>query len=829
MTVETIYKEFLEKKRVEVKASGFDVSLEMINPNFFLFQKDITRWALHLGCAAVFANVGMGKTRIQLEWARWINFYTKRPVLILSPLAVAPQTVLEGEKIGIAVKRVFAQSDVGDAPIVITNYDNVHKFDVSQFSGVVLDESSVLKHYSKTFFALTELFAQTPYKLCCTATPSPNDIVEIGNHAMFLGIMHFKDMLARWFVGEGDVARRARLKKHAEGDFWRWLTGWAVCISKPSDLGEQYDMPGYELPPLSVIEHRLKAPQASIDRAWAKGQLLPDDSSSATQFHQVKRESLSARVETVEGIFTQVPESDPFITWCHTDYEANALKKAFPKAIEVRGSQTPGRKEKLLTAFSEGKERHIITKPTIAGMGLNWQHCNWAAYVGVDFSFETTFQSMGRIHRYGQKRDVRIDMVYAETEGSVLQILQSKQVDFIEMQAKMSAALREHGLFRGGNNMTVFTESGFSKAEGKDWTFYEGDCVKVMAKLPVNTVDMTITSIPFGKDLYTYSDKQADVGNAETHEEFWSHMAFVIQGLHRITRPGRCCAVHVKDLPLFQNRDGAQGIYPFSDDTTAAFRDLWACECGWAGSLKSLRVSICPVCEKQLSPGWVLQSRVTVEKDPVIEMEKTNSHGLLYKNWRERAELLRTGLPDYILIFQKPGDDRSHRVLHDPNDETYFGDNPPKPHEWLHLPTRAGRNNYNLPVWQKIANPHWSDVDIPSVWDDINQTLVLNSKIAKEDKDERHLAPLQLDLIARLIHWKSNPGDTVFDPFGGIGSTLYEALKQGRKGLGSELKPEYHKWGVRYLKELEIELGQATLFDLLEEKQAEMEITEVVP
>lgn len=823
------YKTFLAQKRVEVTPSGFEVAPEAINPNLFLFQKDITRWALQLGRAAIFANVGLGKTRIQLEWAHWVALRAKRPVLILAPLAVAPQTVLEGEKISIAVKRVFAQPDVGDAPIAITNYDNVHKFDASQFAGVVLDESAILKHYSKTFFALTEQFAQTPFKLCCTATPAPNDFVEFGNHATFLGIMHFKDMLARWFVGEGDVARVARLKKHAAADFWRWLTSWAVCISKPADLGEQYAMDGYDLPPLSVIEHRLKAPQASIDRAWAKGQLLPDDSSSATQFHTVKRESLAARVEQMEAIFAQVPESDPFITWCHTDYEADALKKAFPKAIEVRGSQTPKRKEDLLTAFSEGKERHIITKPTIAGMGLNWQHCNWAGYVGVDFSFETTFQSMGRIHRYGQRRPVRIDMIYAETEGNVLQILQEKQLSFAEMQAEMSAAIREHGLFRHGSNVTVFTESGFSKAEGKDWTFYEGDCVEVMAKLPAESVDLTITSIPFGKDLYTYSDKQADVGNAETHEEFWGHMAFVIKGLHRLTRLGRCCAVHVKDLPLFQNRDGAQGIYPFSDDTTAAFRDLRVCECGWMGSLKECRAGCCPKCEKPASVGWVLQSRITVEKDPVVEMEKTNSHGLLYKNWRERAELLRTGLPDYILIFQKPGDDRTRRVRHDPNDETYFGDNPPRQHEWLHLPTRKGQNNYNLPVWQRLANPHWSDVEIPSVWNDINQTLVLNHKIAKDDKDERHLAPLQLDLIARLIHWKSNPGDVVFDPFGGVGSTGYEALKQGRKSLGIELKPEYHHLGVKYLKEAAALAAAPTLWDLLEESDLQTTTLEAQP
>lgn len=792
------YQAFLQAKRVTVPSVGFEVSADLINPKLFKFQRDIVRWALHLGRAAIFANVGLGKTLMQMEWARWVTQHTGRPVLILAPLAVAPQTIREGQKFDVQGYQVQQQSDVeiliirgdGEPASFITNYDSIHKFDVSLFAGVVLDESSILKHYSKTFFALVEMFKSTPYKLCCTATPAPNDFVEFGNHAMFLGIMHFKDMLARWFVGEGDIARKARLKHHAEADFWRWLTSWAVCISKPSDLGDEYDMPGYDLPALNVVEHRLAAPQASIDRAWSKGQLLPDDSTSATQFHKVKRESLPQRVEKVQEIYALVPESDPFITWCHTDYEADELLKAFPNAIEVRGSQTAKKKEDLLTAFSEGNERHIITKPSIAGMGLNWQHCNRATYVGVDFSFETTFQSMGRIYRYGQERDVFIDMIYAETEGNVLQILQSKQIAFQEMQAKMSAAMREHGLFRDEGTQTMFSSAGFDRVEGQDWTFYLGDCIEVMAKLPDNSIDLTVTSIPFS-NLYIYSDSEADVGNAADKDEFFEHMKFVIRELLRITTPGRCCAVHVKDLPLFQNRDGVQGIDPFSDDTVAAFR----------------------------REGWTLQSRVTIEKDPVIEMQKTNSHGLLFMNWKAKAELLRTGLPDYLLVFQKPPGEGEKPVKHDARDRTYYGANPPAEYRYPTLPSRkTGEVNEGLPIWQEYANPNWSDVVVPMVWADVNQTDVLNFLVAKGDKDERHICPLQLDLIARVIQWKSNPGDVVFDPFGGIGSTGYKAIEMKRKFVGVELKPEYHKLGVKYLKEAEFQANMPTLWDFAEQQ-----------
>lgn len=321
------------------------------------------------------------------------------------------------------------------------------------------------------------------------------------------------------------------------------------------------------------------------------------------------------------------------------------------------------------------------------------------------------------------------------------------------------------------------------QAMDRDWAYYLGDCIQVMPGLPKNSIDLTITSIPFS-NLYVYSDSDADVGNAADKDEFFEHMAFVIRELYRITVPGRCCAVHVKDLPLFINRDGVMGIDPFSDDTSAAFRRA----------------------------GWVLQSRVTIEKDPVIEMKKTNSHGLMFQNWRKCAEKLRVGLPDYVLVFQKPGDQQP--VTHDPADRTYYGSNPPQEWRYPTLPGRkSGAINTALPVWQEYANPNWSDVVVPLVWTDINQTDVLNYLVAKSDRDEKHICPLQLDLIARLVHWKSNPGDVIFDPFGGIASTGYKALEMKRKFVGVELKPEYFQLGLRYLQEAQTEANRVSLFD----------------
>lgn len=349
-----------------------------------------------------------------------------------------------------------------------------------------------------------------------------------------------------------------------------------------------------------------------------------------------------------------------------------------------------------------------------------------------------------------------------------------------------------------------------NQKHGENWSYYHGDCIQVMPALPDASVDLCIHSPPFSS-LYIYSDSEADMGNSATKDEFFTHYAYVIRELLRITVPGRCCAVHVKDLPLFKNRDGEMGVDPFSDDVTAAFR----------------------------REGWIFQSRITIEKDPVLEMEKTNSHGLLFANWEKRGEILRTGLPDYVLIFQKPGA-CPNPVRHDTGDRTYFGANPPADWQFMSLPSRkTGKRMDALAVWRRYANPNWDDVIVPMawmelppsaldeaieacgnplVWDDIRQTEVLNKKVAKDAPDERHLCPLQTDLIDRLIHWKSNPGDVVFDPFGGIASTPAQALRLGRRGLGIELKESYWKLGVKELETAAFQLQQPTLFSYAEQQ-----------
>lgn len=784
------YQEFLNGKRAVVEPVGFDVAADAINPKLFPFQRDIVRWALRLGRAALFEECGLGKTAQYLEWARHVVAHTNAPVLILAPLAVAHQVVREGDKFGIPVEYARDASDLRDsADLYVTNYERLDKFVgvVELLGGVVLDESSIMKNLGgKTFWQLVRTFEKTRFKLCCTATPAPNEFVEFTNHSTFLGIMHFKEALTRWFTGNQKLARSAVLKKHAAADWWRWLTSWSVCLSKPADLGAQYDMPGYELPELRIHEHALSVSQATIDRTWAGGMLIPESNPNSTTLHKVKRESLADRVARAVEIVRSLPDDAPVIVWCDTNYEADALIKALPDAVEVRGSHAPDVKEARLNAFGDGDVRILITKPDIAGFGLNWQHCADMVFVGVSFSFEKTYQALRRSYRFGQTRPVNAHLIYAESEGNVLTILRDKQKAFDVMQLEMRAAVAAHGLFRDEASRTLSIPAS-DVARGTNWTMYLGDCVTVTEKLPDNSVDYCVHSPPFG-NLYIYSDSEADMGNSADDDEFFAHYEYLIKELFRVTTPGRLCSVHCKDLPAFKNRDGAMGLRDFPGEIIRRFE----------------------------AHGWQYHSRVTIWKDPVIEMERTNNHGLLHRNFKERAEVCRMGMADYVITFRKWTEDADMVTNGKPVKQArqigdYIGEKPPE--AWEIRPGRRTREeNYSIAVWQRYASP---------VWMDINQLNVLNYEQVKDPNDEKHICPLQLDVIARCIDLWTNPGDVVFSPFAGIGSEGYQAIKQGRKFVGIELKPSYWHAACKYLGQAEYEAAQIDLFQWAAMQRAE--------
>lgn len=767
----TDYQRFLERKRMTVKASGFEVDAADISDVLFPFQRDIVRWALKLGKAALFEECGLGKTAQQLEWARHVVAYTGGRVLILAPLAVAHQTVREGEKFGVPVTYAKTGDEATDATIVITNYERLDKFSADDFVGVVLDESSILKAFTgKTKRAIIEAFRATPYKLACTATPAPNDHLELGNHADFLDIMPSNEMISRWFINDTMTAGNYRLKKHAAADFWRWLTSWAVCLSNPGDLGSQYDMPGFALPPLSLIEHLVPLSAATLERTREEGRLIPDDSPSSTQLQKVKRESLDWRVAQSAEIVSALPDDEPVVIWCDTNFEADALKAAFPDALEVRGSDKLEWKEEALSAFTDGKCLRLITKPDIAGFGLNWQHCAHQVFVGVSYSFEKTYQALRRSYRFGQTKPVHGHLIYAETEGNVLATLRAKQDAFEMMQQEMNAAMAEHGLFRDDSRLAL-TVPAHEVVSGEGWALHLGDCIPVVSGFEADSIDYGIHSPPFS-NLYIYSDSEADMGNTADDDEFFAQYEFLIEQLYRVTKPGRLHSVHCKDLPLYMNRDGSAGLRDFPGDIIRAFE----------------------------RHGWTFHSRVTIWKDPVIEMQRTKNHGLLHKNFTERAEACRQGMADYLLTFRKWPIEGGVSVKQSREVGDYIGTEPPTVHVGGH---RNVNTDYSIQVWQRYASPVWFDID---------QTNVLNYQIARGNQDEKHICPLQLDVIARSIDLWTNPGDLVLDPFNGIGSAGVEALKLGRRYVGVELKRSYFDMAHKNLVEAERKAGMPDLF-----------------
>lgn len=761
------YDDFLTQKRAAALPSGFDVSLDALHPLLRGDQRAIVRWALRRGRAAIFADTGLGKTFDQVEWARHVAAHTRGKVLLLSPLAVAHQTIREAAKLGVVVTYCRSQDEANaaESALIITNYDMVKAFDPTQFAGVVLDESSILKAFSgATKKLLLKLFADTPYRLACTATPAPNDHMELGNHAEFLGVMQGSEMLARWFVNDSMHHSSYRLKHHARADFWRWVTTWAVCVSKPSDLG--YSDEGFDLPPLHLHEQIVAVDHR---RALDSGQLFVNGTHSATALWKEKAATAADRCAAAAAV-VQAEPGEAWVVWCDTNDEADQLQSLLPQAIEVRGSETPQAKERKLTAFSDGAARIIITKADLAGFGLNWQHCARHVFVGVTYSFEKFYQALRRSYRFGQTRPVQAHLIYAESEGNVMDTIKRKQAEHAAMQAEMTAAQREHSDLLAAPDLTLAPVE-CDEAAGDGWRLLLGDCVQRTKEIETGSIDFTIFSPPFA-ELYVYSDSEADMGNSKDSAEFMQHFGYLVPELLRVTRPGRLCAVHCKDLPTYRNRHGAPGLYDFPGELVRVFE----------GS------------------GWQFHSRVTIWKDPVIEAARTNNYGLLFGNFSKRAEVCRQGMADYLLVFRKHEEgmpDKQVSQVRTPGD--YIGTQPPR--------TWKDERDYAIQVWQRYASPVWFDID---------QTDVLNYQIARENEDEKHLCPLQLGVIRRSIDLWTNKGELVFSPFAGVGSECYVALEMGRRAIGIELKRAYWEWAQRYLSDIAFQRIQPNFFDMLE-------------
>lgn len=429
------YIEFLKSKTYDVPECGFEAT-KAINFKLFDWQQDITRWALRRGTAALFEDCGLGKTPQQLEWAEQTANYTGGNVLILAPLAVAQQTQREGYKFGIDTHICRKQSDVAKG-INITNYEMLEHFDLEKFNGIVLDESSILKAYmGKTKRYLVEKCKNIPFKLCCTATPAPNDHMELLNHAEFLGIMRSSEALSIWFINDTKNSGTYRLKNHAIKSFWDWVSSWAVCLSNPADLG--YDGAGYKLPKLITKERLIDIDE--IDANFEDG-FLRKVETNATAFHKEKRFTADFRAQEVANIVGQ--ENEQYLVWCNTDYEADLLKRYIPESVEVRGSHSADYKEQSALAFVDGKSRVLISKPRIFGFGLNFQNCHNAVFCGLDYSYESYYQAIRRLWRYGQSHEVNSHIVLGSTEKHILDVIRRKEAQQNEMHSQMYSAITE--------------------------------------------------------------------------------------------------------------------------------------------------------------------------------------------------------------------------------------------------------------------------------------------------------------------------------------------------------------------------------------------------
>lgn len=611
------YQEFLDQKKQQRVESGFVVNDEQLNPALFPFQKYCVKRALAVGKFALFEDCGLGKTIQQLEWAQKVCEKIDKPVLILAPLAVISQTIKEGEKFGYVVKEIGDmdyQQDM-ETGIYITNYDNMEHIEAYHFGGVVLDESSILKNFQgKTRTALIDEFRNTPYKLACTATPSPNDTTEICNHSEFLDVMSRTEMLAMYFVHDGGSTSDWRLKGHAKQMFWDFVSTWAVMLNKPSDIG--YDDEGYDLPPLNVVQEIVETPKRD------NGMLFNTTAVSATEYHKELRETYQIRLDRVAEMVNARP-TENFIIWIGHDDEGKYLRSLLPDAIEVKGSDSKQFKKDMLLGFGRGEFRVLITKLKIAQFGLNYQNCHNQIYASLDFSFEATYQGIRRSYRFGQTDQVNIYLITTDTMQNVKDAFDKKQAAFREMQAAMTLAMN-----RNIKNQIQLQRMEVKNEYKSDYCHIKlGDCVQLIQEVPDESVGFSIFSPPFA-ELYTYSDKLEDMGNSKDYNEFFKAFKFLVGELYRVLWPGRNIAVHCMDLPIQKGKEGFIGLRDFSGMILQAFEEV----------------------------GFIYHSRVTIWKNPVTEMQRTKALGLLHKQVKKDAAMSRVGIPDYLMVFRKEGE-----------------------------------------------------------------------------------------------------------------------------------------------------------------------------
>jgi len=744
-----IYEDFLKTKSIKTNSVGIDIESKNINPILFPFQRDIVKWAVKKGRCAVFLDTGLGKTFIQLEWARLIG----KKTLIVAPLSVARQTIREAKKINIEVIYVRNSNSMTDG-INITNYEMIENFPSDCAKAIILDESSILKSISgKTRQKLINQFKNVPFKLCCTATPAPNDYVELGNHSAFLNICSMQEMLSMFFInankehtfifdntiitkkGSNKGGQEWRLKHHAEDMFFRWLSKWSIVMTKPSDLG--YSDDGFILPELKINPIFVKSEYSSKQNLFFMGLSGLGDRMT------IRKDSISKK----SVIATKLVESDDgqWIIWCGLDKEGIAMKNGFNGlSREVKGTDDPESKVKSFEDFQDGKFQILVTKCKIGAFGMNFQNANNMIFFGLNDSWETWYQAIRREWRFGQKKLVNVYILLSELEREVYDNVLRKDKMAQRLKIKMVELLKD---YEKGEIKGMEMEKDNYKEETIETINFKammGDSSVRLKEIKDNSIHLSIYSPPFA-DLFVYSNSERDLGNSRGWDEFFKHYEFIVREMLRVMIIGRLSCVHTSDIPAMANRDGYIGIRDFPGEVIRLHEKC----------------------------GWTFIGRAFVQKNPQAQAIRVKCKSLLFTQMNKDSSHSRPALIDQILIFKKPGENK--------------------------IPIRPVVNG-------ELDNERWISW-AHGIWVDIKETDTLQYYIARERDDEKHICPLQLGTIERCIKLYSNPGETVLTPFMGIGSEAFMAIKLGRKAIGIELKESYFKVAVNNLNSI-----QSTLF-----------------
>lgn len=852
------YLAFLDRKVIVSAESAADMSPLAVNPMLLPHQRDIVPWAVRGKRRAIFAAFGLGKTFIQLEIARIVQRITGGMFLIVCPLGVRQEFAKDAEKLGITIRFVRSIEECTGPGIYLTNYETVRdgKLDPKHFAGASLDEASCLRGLggTKTFREFMRLFDGLAYKFVATATPSPNDYIELLAYSAFLEIMDVGEAKTRFFKRNSEKADELTIHPHKETEFWLWCASWAIFLQRPSDLG--YSDEGYDLPEIEVHWHELPSDHSDAGfETSGQARLVKRSAVGVVDAAREKRDSLGARVEKLMELRSLDSDAHRII-WHDLEAERYAIEKAMPEVVTVWGTEDLDEREERISDFSEGRIRELATKPRIAGSGCNFQrHCAWEIFLGIGFKFNDFIQAIHRCHRFLQTRRVRIDLIYTEAELDVRRILEDKWAKHNKMMARMSQIIREFGLARNALAEALKRSSGIRRREvsGSGWNLVNNDSVLETLRMDDDSVHLVLTSIPFSTQ-YEYTPSYNDFGHTDSNEHFWQQMDFLIPELLRVLRPGRIAAIHVKDriVPGGINGLGFQTVYPFHVDAIANFA----------------------------KHGFAYLGMKTIVTDVVRENNQTYRLG-----WTEQCKdgtKMGVGMPEYLLIFRKPPSDNSNGYADEPvikskgrysrsrwqvdahgfarssgnrplsiddlggmtHAEIFqafkkYSESTVYDHEHhvalaesletcpdcghIHTGKRCcGRGDCEcvkpggrLPVKFMLLPPaSWSD----EVWSDVTRMLSLNSAQSAKGR-ENHLCPMQFDIADRAITQYTMEGELVYDPFGGLGTVPYRTLLLGRRGLASELNGGYFSDSVDYLRAAELKINTPTLFDLFGEER----------